>query len=90
MNIKYEKINLKIYSVFFIHLNQCFDILHSFNAINKFAARSTSEMWWESTIDIRPGLQIFNMVGQEIACPAPREREHSPLPTGGLVDTRKF
>ena len=62
--------------------------MHSFNAINKFEARSTSEMWWDSTIDIQPGLQAFNMVGQEIACPAPREREHSPLPTG-LVDLRK-
>ena len=88
MNIKYEKINLKVAIDFFIHLNQYFDILHSFNAINKFAARSTSEMWWDSTIDIfDQAFKHFNMVGQEIACLAPREREHSPLPTEGLVDT---
>ena len=37
---------------------------------------------------IMKGFQTFNMVGQEIACLAPREREHSSLPTG-LVDLRK-
>ena len=37
---------------------------------------------------IMKGLQTFNMVGQEIACLAPRERKHSPLLTG-LVDLRK-
>ena len=44
-------------------------------------------MWWESTIDIRPGLPMKakHLTGSDkkIACPAPREREHSPLPTGG-------
>ena len=63
-------------------------VIDQVNAINKFAARSTSEMWWDSTIDIfDQAFKHFYMVGQEIACLAPREREHSPLPTEGLVDT---
>ena len=40
--------------------------------MNKFAARSTSEMWWDSTIDIfDQAFKHFYRVGQEIACLVP-------------------
>ena len=47
-------------------------VIDQVNAINKFAARSTSEMWWDSTIDIfDQAFKHFYRVGQEIACLAP-------------------
>ena len=63
-------------------------ILHSFNAINKFAARSTSEMWWDSTIDIfDQAFKHFYRVGQEMTCLATfRNMEHSHIPIEGLVE----